>query len=90
MVILVRSQINMLTRKKHQPIEIKMHHCIIKFKIALPRPPTERIAINNRNPDRIDLNKLKIDLAAKCNTIIDADNQQELYNGCMQAIESTL
>ena len=25
-------------------------HCIIKFKIALPRPPTGRITINHRKP----------------------------------------
>ena len=27
------------------------NHSIIKFKIALPRPPTERITINHRNCD---------------------------------------
>ena len=63
---------------------------MIKFKIALPRPPTGRITKTHRCLDRIDLDKLKIDLTAKINTINNSDNLQELYNGYMQTIESIL
>ena len=53
-------------------------HCIIKLKIALPRPPTEIITITHRNLDRIDLDKFKVDQAAKLSTIKNSDNLQEL------------
>ena len=57
--------------------------CIIKFKITLPKPPTERITITHRNLYRIDLDKFKIDLIPKLNTINNSDNLQKLYNGYM-------
>ena len=64
---------------------------MMKFNIALPRPPTERITLTHRNLGTIDLNKFKIDLIAKVNTIKNSVNLQELYNNrYMQTIELTL
>ena len=65
-------------------------HCIIKFKTALCRPPAGKINITYRNLDGIDLDKFKRDLTAKLWTIRNSGNLQKLYDGYMQAIESTL
>ena len=67
-----------------------LDHCIIKFKIALPRPPTESITITHRNLDRIHIDRFKLDLRAKLYKIRNSDILQELYNRYMQAKEITL